>query len=118
MRYKQREVTDDNKHLQTYWNGEPTPAFRCVIVIQDGDFRGDPVFRPVQAVEVLRGDAVFYLDNEPTEGSGQLGSGWLKVTQGFGSPRYGHKQHNNVEAVIFRYRSPVYEQEWEWADKL
>lgn len=80
----------------TYWNGEPTHC-RIVRVIVG------PVPVPTwwcaglegterEAVEVSYGGQRFYLDNED-------GSGWMKVTQGRGSPTWAHSSLP-VEKVI------------------
>jgi hypothetical protein len=71
---------------ETFWNGEPTPAKRVVLRLEgDG---GHPAYWAREAigserdaVRVEYGDAVFYLDNAD-------GSGWRKVTEGRGSPRW------------------------------
>lgn len=73
--------------MKTYWNGEPCEA-SCV------DVKVGPSDRPTwwcaklegqtrKAVRVSYGKETFYLDNED-------GSGWKKVTEGFGSPQWGH----------------------------
>jgi hypothetical protein len=79
---------------QTYWNGELADARRVrVIVADDGRFPNywarEFVGQERDAVEVLSGDAPddvfpFYLDDED-------GTGWVKVTTGRGSPRWGHR---------------------------
>lgn len=76
---------------QTYWNGEPTPARKIsAIVIDKGFF---PLYwakvdglvgQRINIVEVIYGNRTFYLDD-------RNGSGWAKVTTGFGSPRWGHR---------------------------
>lgn len=67
----------------TYWNGERCTARRVRVIVGESNPRGawyeglEGTAR--DAVEVLYGDMVYYLDNED-------GSGWLKVTKGRGSP--------------------------------
>jgi hypothetical protein len=78
---------------QTYWNGEPTPAQRVLVVVADsGQFpkywAWPFVGQRRAAVEVHYGEHLFYLDNED-------GRGWAKVTEGHGSPRWAH---SNLEA--------------------
>lgn len=73
--------------MQTYWNGEPCEARKVRVII-------GPSERPTwwcanlagaerEAVRVEYGGRTFYLDN-------QHGDGWRKVTEGMGSPSYGH----------------------------
>lgn len=80
-------TTGDTPEVQTFWNGESTPA-RVVRVIvgkaRPGWWCSGLEGQERRAVEVRYGDQRFYLDNED-------GSGWAKVTRGLGSPRYGHK---------------------------
>lgn len=82
--------------VDTYWNGLPAPAERGTAVVADrGDFpqywaRHEKIVG--QRIDVVRvfldgvnyGGGVEYLDNRD-------GSGWLKVTEGHGSPTYGHR---------------------------
>jgi hypothetical protein len=79
----------------TYWNGLPTPAWRGSAVVADApEFpnywaRGEGLVG--QRIAVVRvvldgvnyGGGTDYLDNRD-------GSGWRKVTEGHGSPPYGH----------------------------
>lgn len=78
----------------TFWNGEPTPARRVRVVVgaPPADMPGHwlhesgLIGKTIRAVEVTyRGwDRPQYLYDED-------GSGWAKVTEGHGSPRYGHR---------------------------
>ncbi|WP_073946497.1 hypothetical protein [Streptomyces kebangsaanensis] len=72
----------------TRWNGEPCTARRVTaIVIDDGRFPAYWARHLVgtrrNIVEVVYGSSTFYLDDED-------GSAWHKVTQGGGSPHWGH----------------------------
>lgn len=94
----------------TFWNSEPTPARRVrVIVADDANFprywaRVEGLIgKEVAAVEVTYYSKVFYLYDEPVCerpdcGCG-LGPGWQKVTNGRGSPQYGHKSLT-IERVV------------------
>lgn len=73
----------------TYWNCRPAPARKVRVIVGKSE-------RPTwwcaklegqerEAVEVYGDGEKFYLDNED-------GSGWAKVTRGFGSPEYGHSE--------------------------
>lgn len=101
----------------TYWNGLPTPARKVTGVVPAHDpevhppqawwaGRGSPPEvakalgikhmpsedlqgQRIEAVEVVLdgvnvGGGISYLDNRD-------GSGWAKVTEGHGSPRWGHR---------------------------
>lgn len=72
----------------TYWNGERCAARRVTVVVaDDGRFPGywarELVGTERPAVEVTYNGHIFYIDDENDEG-------WLKVTKGFGGPRYPH----------------------------
>lgn len=84
--------------METYWNGELTPARRVVVIV-------GPTCLPSwwcaslagerrDAVEVTYGDAVEFLDDED-------GSGWYKVTDGRGSPRAGHRSLPDDSVVLY-----------------
>lgn len=89
---------------ETFWNGLPTPAERGTAVVADA-----PAF-PLywarelvgQRIAVVRvdlngvnyGGGIDYLDDRD-------GSGWRKVTEGHGGPRYGHR-NVAVEPESFR----------------
>lgn len=73
---------------KTYWNGEECAARKVRVIVGTA---AKPTFWHAglegterAAVEVSYGDQQFLLDNE-------AGDGWQKVTEGRGSPRYGHK---------------------------
>ncbi len=82
---------------QGYWNGLPTQVRRVVGTIREWA-EGDPpqawwkpiIGQRVSAVEVVLdgvnygGGTIFLYDDD--------GSGWRKVTEGHGSPRYGHRE--------------------------
>jgi hypothetical protein len=81
----------------TYWNGELTPARRVRVRVGtspvvtwwcanlEGTVR--------KAVEVRYGGRTFYLDDED-------GSGWHKVTAGYGSPNVGHSGLPDSSEVV------------------
>ena len=93
----------------TYWNGQPTLAYRGTAIVAD-----NPAFPQYWAREaniigqriavvcvvlegVNYGGGITYLDNRD-------GSGWYKVTKGYGSPRVGHANvtivPNSFEGVL------------------
>ena len=88
--------------LGTFWNGEPTPARRVRVVVgaPPEDMPGHWLHATgligtiVDAVEVEypAWPGPMYLYDED-------GSGWRKVTEGHGSPRYGHR-NIPVERVL------------------
>lgn len=81
----------------TFWNGETCTAIRCRVTVGksmaptwwcaelEGTVR--------EAVRVEYGEQVFYLDNED-------GSGWRKVTEGHGSPRWAHNSLPDGSQVV------------------
>lgn len=76
---------------QTYWNGEPCKARRVRVRLPETDTSefASPWYRDllgqvVPAVEVRYRGAAFFLYDEN-------GSAWAKVTNGRGSPRFGHR---------------------------
>lgn len=81
----------------TYWNGESCRARRVVVIVGDTDrfplywARGF-VGQERDAVEVQQHGQTFYLDDVD-------GSGWSKVTTGFGGPRVPHRSLE-VERVV------------------
>lgn len=83
--------------VPTFWNGERCEARRVrVIVGNEGRFER-PWFLPFvgqerEAVEVTYGRSTFYLDDEG-------GKGWAKVTEGRGSPQWGHSSLD-VDRVV------------------
>lgn len=73
----------------TFWNGEPCQADRCRVIVGDvGDmplhWARDLVGTERAAVLVVYYSQHFLLDDED-------GSGWAKVTEGRGSPRWPHR---------------------------
>lgn len=71
----------------TFWNGEPAGAERVKVLIPRHSWPKwlDADASPLRhAVRVRYGRQAFFIDNED-------GSGWRKVTNGFGSPQYGHR---------------------------
>ena len=88
--------------LRTFWNGEPTPArrVRVVVAAPPEDMPGHwlhssgLIGKTINAVEVTypAWDGPQYLYDED-------GSGWFKVTEGHGSPRWGHR-NILVERVV------------------
>jgi hypothetical protein len=85
---------------RTYWNGQPTPCRRVVVRVghaiaptwwcagMEGQERA--------AVEVAYFGQPFFLDDED-------GSGWTKVTDGRGSPHFGHRSLPD-DSVVLRVR--------------
>lgn len=61
--------------VDTYWNGDPTYCEQ-VWIMRGGE--------KTAAVLVMYGDDEFFLLDDH-------GQGWAKVTNGFGSPYYGHQ---------------------------
>jgi hypothetical protein len=87
---------------QTFWNGEPTPARRVRVVV-GAPPEGMPlhwlhstglVGKTINAVEVSYSGwpEPMYLYDED-------GSGWHKVTEGHGGPRWGHR-NVPVERIV------------------
>jgi hypothetical protein len=81
----------------TYWNGEPCPARKVRVIVADSGFfpaywAREFVGQEREAVEVSYFDKPFYLDNED-------GSGWRKVTEGHGSPAWGHRDLE-IERIV------------------
>ena len=82
----------------TYWNGEKTPCKRVTLVME-----AQPQFSlywgkhlvgtRVKAVEVNYETHMFYLYDDD-------GTGWIKVTQGHGSPSYGHCDVSPVPGTL------------------
>ena len=73
----------------TYWNGEPCDAQKVNLVVSDPGIHPEYwarlfVGQVRPAVRVTYGGNTFYLDDLD-------GSGWRKVTVGFGSPQYGSR---------------------------
>lgn len=88
--------------MKTYWNGEELdpPARQATAVIADsGRFpsywarSADLVGVRVSVVEVLYFDEPMYLFDGD-------GSGWAKVTEGSGSPRWGHRDVEIEEGSV------------------
>lgn len=87
-----------NATTDGYWNGLPTTIRRVVGTVPAHDPATDPPvawWRPlvgqrIDAVEVHldgvnQGGGICYLDDRD-------GSGWRKVTEGRGSPRWAHRE--------------------------
>ena len=74
--------------MKTYWNGEECEARQVDVIVGKSLVSTwwcaglEDTVRP--AVEVKYGGETFYLDDVD-------GSGWYKVTEGHGSPRWGHR---------------------------
>jgi hypothetical protein len=93
-------------HILTYWNGLPTTATRGTAVVADAPkfplywarFEGIIGTRihvvKVDLDGVNYGGGFDYLDNRDE-------SGWIKVTEGKGSPAYGHSSVE-IEPGSFR----------------
>lgn len=98
----QRELRRKHGLEQAYWNGLPTFAMPGTAIVADAPefpqhwartegIMGERI--PVVVVEldgVNYGGGTTYLDNRD-------GSGWRKVTEGHGSPAYGHRDVAIVE---------------------
>ncbi len=74
---------------KAYWNGEECTAAKVMLkVLDDATFPNywarEMVGEIIDAVQVTYNGQTFYIDNRG-------GDGWRKVTEGDGSPRYGHK---------------------------
>jgi hypothetical protein len=82
--------------VQTYWNGEPTPARIVRVIVGKSPVEmwwcAKLAGTEREAVEVNYHGKKFYLDNES-------GTGWNKVTHGLGSPQWGHSSLP-VERVV------------------
>lgn len=78
---------------ETYWNGEPTPARKVRVRVTEPVattwWFADLVGTERAAVEVTYGGDTFLLDDED-------GSGWRKVTEGRGGPRWPHRSLSGV----------------------
>lgn len=74
--------------IRTYWNGEPTECRRVTVIVGTAErpswWCADLAGQQRAAVEVTYYGVASYLDDED-------GSGWRKVTQGFGGPRWPHR---------------------------
>jgi hypothetical protein len=81
---------------KAFWNGEPCDARKVRIRIGECPFpQGwfkSLVGQEIEAVEVDYGGQKFYLADDD-------GSGWRKVTEGRGSPSYGHKSVTCAEVL-------------------
>jgi hypothetical protein len=101
----------------TYWNGEPTPCTRVVVLVADAPeiplyWARDLVGHERNAVRIDYAGQRFYIDDEAiddgvdrvteiklrdgvtrtlTTPAGRDGWGWQKVTTGRGSPNYPHR---------------------------
>ena len=98
--------------MTTYWNGLPTPATRGTAIVADAPdvpahwaksegIVGDRIAVVCVVLDgVNYGNGVTYLDN-------RMGEGWRKVTEGRGSPRYGHKDVRVVSDSFIEERVTV-----------
>lgn len=90
-------MTDHTPAAATYWNGEPTPARRVRVRVGPSPVAtwwcAGLAGTERKAVEVRYGGRVFYLDDED-------GSGWRKVTEGHGSPRWSSGSLPDTSEVI------------------
>ena len=92
---------------QCYWNGEPCKARKVAVEVADSSapryWARGLVGTRRDAVEVEYGGEVFYLDDEAWAYSEEgafarpfelipAGQGWAKVTDGHGSPAFGHRE--------------------------
>jgi hypothetical protein len=81
---------EEPKGDRTFWNGELTPCRKVFVRMASATsfprFWGEHLLgKEVPAVEVRYGSYIFYLYDDD-------GSGWRKVTDGQGSPRWGHRE--------------------------
>ena len=86
---KERSVAQAQaRNPKTYWNGERTSARKVLIRVGKSErptwWCADLEGQERKAVEVSYFDKPFFLDDED-------GSGWRKVTEGHGSPTWGHR---------------------------
>ena len=86
--------------METFWNGEPCKARKVTCVMADSPefplFWGraeKKVGTRVRAVEVDYENKPFYLFDDD-------GWGWRKVTDGLGSPSWGHKSLCPVPGTV------------------
>ena len=83
--------------MSGYWNGEPAACRRVTVIV--GESLVDTWWcAPLAgqrraAVEVIYGGRKFFLDNED-------GSGWFKVTDGRGSPRWADRSLPDTSVVV------------------
>lgn len=99
----QKDFEPEENPDATFWNGLPTPAIRGTAIVapspQFPEFWGNHlVGKRIEVVRVVLdgvnfGGGISYIDNRD-------GSGWLKVTKGHGSPRYGHRDLNIEEGTF------------------
>lgn len=83
---------------QTYWNGAPAEAVRCVVRVgkspRDSWWCVNLEGQERDAVRVTHdGQATFFLDDQDDKG-------WYKVTEGRGSPWIGHNQLPDSSEVL------------------
>jgi hypothetical protein len=105
----------------TFWNGELCEARKVVVVVADNLAARLYWARPFvgqqrNAVEVKYGNQIFYLDDDSFKETNPeaialferhgiknelspAGSGWRKVTNGGGSPGFGHRSLE-IERVV------------------
>jgi hypothetical protein len=80
----------------TYWNGQEAIARKCHVRVGQsppGWWCADLEGQVVEAVEVTCAGEVFYLFDGD-------GSGWKKVTLGFGSPNVSHKSLPGTSVLV------------------
>lgn len=108
---------------QTYWNGEPCEARKVSVMVADSEapryWARSIVGTRRDAVEVKYGGDIFYLDDaewtRPKEEVAQIrrlfpdsevktvldaGGAWRKLTAGFGTPAYGHRELKVVKGSV------------------
>lgn len=83
-----------------FWNGEHTATFTaCIIkphIVEDKPMYWCNVFAGTerQVIEITYAGQTWVIDNE-------TGEGYIKVTEGMGSPSYGHKSFKGYDFVRY-----------------
>lgn len=83
--------------IKTYWNGEPAVVRKLIIKVgtvpKPGWWCAGMEKTRRKAIEVTQGGQTFLLDDENN-------SAWLKVTEGMGSPQWGHRTLPDDSEII------------------
>lgn len=95
-----RKPNFDHLPVQTFWNFEKCNARKVTAKVADSEaplyWAREFIGQRRKAVEIEYNGNTFYLDDED-------GQGWRKVTEGRGSPWYGHKSLS-VETISVKER--------------
>lgn len=90
-------IPEGDETMSGYWNGEPAECRRLFVKVGPSPVStwwcAPLVGYRRAAVEVVYGDQRFFLDNED-------GSGWFKVTEGRGSPRWSHRSLPDSSEIV------------------